>query len=738
MTTLVSLNDNGKIIDVDFNNVKFIETSSSSNYKSTISLLSGSYIKLITLSLSDIKGLIENNESIVFIDSGSLLYIANSMETAFINNNNTTIKFKDSTFSNCSVELSVIKDAISLIYESIHGQDGDPGANGLSAYQIAVNNGFVGTEVEWIASLEGNPGDPGYTPVKGVDYFDGNPGADGDNAYVYIAYASNSDGDGFTTIFNPSLDYIAVISRNTEIQNPQASDFIGKWKKYKGEPGGTGSSSYMYIAYASDDQGTNFTNVFDSNLSYIAVKNTNAEIASPQASDFVGLWVKYKGTNGIDGIDGDNAYVYIAYASDDQGTGFTTVFNENLNYIAIKATTIEIPSPQASDFTGLWKMYSGSGGIQGLTASADELNVLDGIPATLTSTEIGYLDGVTSSIQNQIDNLKLTTHGSLDNRIINGCFRVSQGGATFTSTYPYSGSNFDDKYNLDRWYTLSDGSAIINISQESVVVPNGHSNSIKLLVNTNSKKFGIAQIIENINCNDLIGGEVTLAFQAKVTDATKLNNIKAAIVSWNGANKDVVTSDIVSGVSWGTAGVNPTLIANATFENTPANLNVTTDWQKFVVSANIDTANTKNLIVFIWSDGISASAATQSLYIADVGLIKGNVANPTWISRSLDTEKNLCYRYRLGYSGIGDYVFGSTFTAVITNPIGFRTNTVTLLTEKNYLLVNSAPVTDITMLSSDVNGRNVLITFAPGEGVVDYTRLGGGYSFSGLILMSEL
>lgn len=39
----------------------------------------------------------------------------------------------------------------------------------------------------------------------------------------------------------------------------------------------------------------------------------------------------------------------------------------------------------------------------GITASAAELNVLDGIPGTLTATELGYVDGVTSAIQAQID-----------------------------------------------------------------------------------------------------------------------------------------------------------------------------------------------------------------------------------------------------------------------------------------------------------------------------------------------
>ena len=41
--------------------------------------------------------------------------------------------------------------------------------------------------------------------------------------------------------------------------------------------------------------------------------------------------------------------------------------------------------------------------LDGVTTTAAELNVLDGIPGTLTATEIGYLDGVTSAIQTQLD-----------------------------------------------------------------------------------------------------------------------------------------------------------------------------------------------------------------------------------------------------------------------------------------------------------------------------------------------
>ena len=41
------------------------------------------------------------------------------------------------------------------------GRDGDPGSPGLSAYEVALENGFVGTEEEWLESLKGEPGSGG-------------------------------------------------------------------------------------------------------------------------------------------------------------------------------------------------------------------------------------------------------------------------------------------------------------------------------------------------------------------------------------------------------------------------------------------------------------------------------------------------------------------------------------------------------------------------------------------------
>lgn len=71
------------------------------------------------------------------------------------------------------------------------GKDGKDGKDGLSAYEIAVKNGFVGTEQEWVNSLKGRDGADGQPgsvgpagPVgppgpAGVDGKDGEQGPQG-------------------------------------------------------------------------------------------------------------------------------------------------------------------------------------------------------------------------------------------------------------------------------------------------------------------------------------------------------------------------------------------------------------------------------------------------------------------------------------------------------------------------------------------------------------------------------
>ena len=84
-----------------------------------------------------------------------------------------------------STEGAVItKDDISVTEEtSPSASVGEDLPRGKSAYEVAVENGFSGTETEWLASLKGATGAPG---ANGKDGEDGKTPYVGDNGNWYI------------------------------------------------------------------------------------------------------------------------------------------------------------------------------------------------------------------------------------------------------------------------------------------------------------------------------------------------------------------------------------------------------------------------------------------------------------------------------------------------------------------------------------------------------------------------
>lgn len=59
------------------------------------------------------------------------------------------------------IDLVTLALAKNYTEAAVAGAGGIKGEDGKSAYQIAVENGFVGTEAEWIASLKGEKGADG-------------------------------------------------------------------------------------------------------------------------------------------------------------------------------------------------------------------------------------------------------------------------------------------------------------------------------------------------------------------------------------------------------------------------------------------------------------------------------------------------------------------------------------------------------------------------------------------------
>jgi len=365
-------------------------------------------------------------------------------------------------------------------------------------------------------------------------------------------------------------------------------------------------------------------------------------------------------------LDADGGDVFFK----DDGTTFGSATNTSGNLIVKSGTTT------AATFSGANVTLAGtvdSGAITstgtvtgtGFTigsAAIDEteLEILDG--ATVTTTELNLLDGGTSVgssitvadgdgfIVNDGGTMKtipatdLSTYAgggggaATYNGIINGDFVVWQRGTGFTS-----GDNDDDSYTADRWVLVSAGDDIVDVTRQA-----GDSDtsmySIGLDVETTNLKFGIVQIIENKNCGglgDLPTSTVSLSFKARVSSTTKLDNVKAAVLAWS-STADSVTSDVVS--AWNGEGTDPTLNANWTYENTPANLNVTTSWVRYKIeNVSVDTAGTNNVAVFIWSD-VADTTAGHILYITDVQLEPGDTAND-YRREHIGTTLANCQRY---------------------------------------------------------------------------------------------
>ncbi|MDE6849612.1 MAG: collagen-like protein, partial [Ruminococcus sp.] len=116
-------------------------------------------------------------------------------------------------------------------------QNGKDGENGLSAYEIAQNNGFEGTLTEWLASLKGDKGDTGKQGVKGDKGDKGDTGLQGiqgEKGDKGNTGAKGSKGDTGEDGKSAYDVWLAQGNSGTE------TDFLNS---LKGEKGDTGSAS---------------------------------------------------------------------------------------------------------------------------------------------------------------------------------------------------------------------------------------------------------------------------------------------------------------------------------------------------------------------------------------------------------------------------------------------------------------------------------------------------------------
>lgn len=257
-----------------------------------------------------------------------------------------------------------------------------------------------------------------------------------------------------------------------------------------------------------------------------------------------------------------------------------------------------------------------------LTASADELNTLDGFTGTT-------------------DNLNATQFLTGRNAIINGNFDHWQRGTSFSA----------QQYGADRWVNAPSGSSMTQSRQSFTLGQTDVPNEPKYFCrNTVTSSAGAANFaILNTKIEDVrtfAGQTCTFSFWAKA-DASK--NIAVEFLQFFGTGGSPSSAVTALGVT---------------------TCSLTTSWQKFTVTVSLPSISGKTigtddnsyLSPHFWFDaGSDYNARTNSLGqqsgtfdIAQVQLEAGSVATP-FERRPVGTELALCQRY---YE-TGRYRFGS-------------------------------------------------------------------------------
>jgi hypothetical protein len=288
----------------------------------------------------------------------------------------------------------------------------------------------------------------------------GNPGTPGQSAYFYLAFASDGTGTDFSATPSPTRPFVAFRSSITPLPFIPTT-FTGLWVNYIGSqgPAGTngtnGTSAFIYVRYAFDNAGSDFSATPSDTRDYIAILQSPTDLGVPSSVLFNGLWVKYQGNDGTNGTNGTNgktiivaegapnnstgqdgdtyidklnffiytpklngmwpagvsivgppgatgaagangtngtsAYLYMAWADDANGNGFTLTFDQDKDWIAY---FVDVPGLTVvqSDFDNLWSKYQGDGD-RWATTSVTSVTLGTGVKNFVVGLNLAYTTG---------------------------------------------------------------------------------------------------------------------------------------------------------------------------------------------------------------------------------------------------------------------------------------------------------------------------------------------------------
>ena len=433
-----------------------------------------------SLATSDGKNIVDSNgneiatnkwlSSIPYVIEGSYLWTR------------TTVNYSD---GNSTVTYSVSRQGIDGTdgKDGINGRDGRDGSSNYvhikySAYpnptddQISeIPSDYIGICVNDVIKDPDSASSYVWSKFAGKDGEDGIPGK---NGYVHFAYAMSADGkEGFSKSEFTGAIYIGVYSDNTQADSGNYKDYT--WSKIKGDDGKTpvkgvdyfdGTSSYLWVRYATDANGTGMTATPSSTTKYVGIASTTTSTAPTKSSEY--KWSKYVGENGV---PGENGYIHIAYADSSDGkTGFDTVNGTNKKYIGQYTDNIETDSKNPTDYT--WSKIKGDD-VTITSTKVEYITTTENSSVPPESVELVTNDG--KSLIDNSSNLFVTNKWSDEiPDLVDGMYLWTRTTVQYSdgnSTVSYTNAKQGDVGDAGRTYFLELDTSAVKIDGNNIITP---------------------------------------------------------------------------------------------------------------------------------------------------------------------------------------------------------------------------------------------------------------------------
>ena len=114
---------------------------------------------------------------------------------------------------------------------------------------------------------------------------------DGKNQFIHIRYSAKADGSNMTVEIQPDTKYIGIRTSSSETPSINPADY--SWGRFVGT---SGSSSYTWIRYSANEDGSNMTTIANEDTKYIGVAITDEDSAPTDHTRY--SWALFKGSDG--------------------------------------------------------------------------------------------------------------------------------------------------------------------------------------------------------------------------------------------------------------------------------------------------------------------------------------------------------------------------------------------------------------------------------------------------------